>query len=388
MKKCDLFIFAGEVSGDVHGGLLLDALKSLDPSLNISGVGGPLMRTHLSKCYVQMEEFQVMGFFDIIKAFPKLFWNFHKLRRIIKRENPKAALFVDYPGFNIRLENAVRKLGYDGKLIHYISPTVWAWGKWREKYMIKNLDLLFSIYPFEIDYFQGKNLPVRFIGHPLVARVKNHTYKKLPSLDTPCIGIFPGSRSKEIERNLRLQLLAAKEFPTYQIAISIASDALKERIQEIARECDCTPLYIEKEFAYELMESVDFAIATSGSVNLELAMHHTPTVVTYGMTSFDTFLARKVFKIILPYYCIVNILLNKEVYPELYGPNLTLDRLIHSIKSLLENLRDCKEACIALEEKLTDKNSAKEAAAEILQVIKGKSKIPSDSYDRPIKNLH
>ena len=129
LPACDIFIFAGEKSGDLHGEKLIKALLDREPHLKIAGVGGPRMREQGMQCILPMEEFQVMGFIDVFYELPKLYRHFHFLTSEILRLKPKAVITIDYPGFNLRLQRHLKKKGYQGKCIHYICPSVWAWGE-------------------------------------------------------------------------------------------------------------------------------------------------------------------------------------------------------------------------------------------------------------------
>ncbi len=152
------FIFAGEASGDLHGGPLVKALKQLNPASTITGVAGPAMRAQGVECLIPMEEFQVMGFSDVLAAFPKLWRQFHQVRDTILTTKPEVVILIDYPGFNLRLAKALRKKGFQGKIVQMICPTVWAWGKNRIHTMVNTLDLLLTIYPFEADCFANTSL--------------------------------------------------------------------------------------------------------------------------------------------------------------------------------------------------------------------------------------
>ena len=149
MSPIDLFISSGEPSGDLQGSLLIEALLKERSSIRIGAVAGPRMRRLPIEPYFEMEQLSVMGFIDVIAAIPHLIRQFFQIRNKILELNPKAVVCIDYPGFHLRLEKSLRKKGYRGKLIHYISPTVWAWGKKRIPQMEKTLDLLLTIFPFE-----------------------------------------------------------------------------------------------------------------------------------------------------------------------------------------------------------------------------------------------
>ena len=322
-----LFLLAAEPSGDLHGAALIEQLLAQNPNLKIYAVAGPEMRKYPIEVIEPMESFCVMGFLDVLAALPRLLRLFRKLKKTILSMNPDQVVTIDYPGLHLRLQQALRKAGYQGKQIHYICPTVWAWGKRRIQTMERSLDLLLTILPFEPACFASTTLRAEYVGHPLI--------QKIPPTSVPrqkILALFPGSRTKEIERNLPLQLEVARKLqaldPTLEIAIATSSN-----LQKIAPEATIYP----PERRYELMQKARLAIAKSGTVILELALHQTSTIVQYVIHPFDEFLATRVFRIHLPYYSLPNLLLQEELFPELFGSNLTLDRLFEKANHLWFN---------------------------------------------------
>ncbi|SRR5581483_5740446 len=376
---CDIFVFAGEKSADLHGEKLLLALRAKNPKLKISGVGGPRMRAVGMHSVLKMEDFQVMGFIDVFRALPKLIRQFYFIADHIQKLKPKAVIMIDYPGFNLRMAKHLKKKGFKGKLIHFICPSVWAWGKKRIPLMAENLDLLLSILPFEKKIFADTPLRVAFVGHPLSERIKNYPYKKpsLPS-EKKIIALFPGSRKKEIDRNLGLQLDACRQLllerSDLHIALSVSDERFLHEIQRILREKDWDESHLSlvpAEHSYELMQCAYFAIAKSGTVTLELAMHRVPTVVVYGVSRLDKIIAYDILRIRLPFYCLVNIIAQKEVFPELIGPSFSLENLLRKAKELLnEPARSTiYSACGEIVRELSGRDTSKEAAAEILKTF-------------------
>lgn len=369
IEKVDLFIFAGEKSADIHGERLLRALKAKLPELCIAGVGGPKMREVGMISILEMEQFQVMGFIDVFLALPSLIAKFYTVSKAIKRLQPQVIVTIDYPGFNLRLHRHLRKKGFSGTICHYICPSVWAWGKKRIPMMVDNLDLLLSILPFEKRLFSHTHLPVTYVGNPLVEKMQNYTYKpfSIPT-DKQVIALFPGSRKKEIERNLPLQLKVCKHLTQFHIAISQSEERFAPLIMAIMRQEGCIPdtnvSLVSGAYSYELMRTAHCAIAKSGTVTLELALHRTPTVVTYGISALDLFIAKDVLHIRLPYYCLVNIIAGKEIFAELIGPHFTEKALLAHIQTLLKpeiytkTIHGCEEV-IAL---LGKHNAAQESA--------------------------
>jgi lipid-A-disaccharide synthase len=373
-----LFIFAGEMSADLHGEKLILKLQQQNPSLKIFGVGGPRMRQTGMECILPMEAFQVMGFIDILSALPRLMKHFFFVKKTILERNPTAALFIDYAEFNMFMETALRKKKYAGKLIHYISPSVWAWRKNRMHTLAKNLDLLLVIYPFEVPLFSNTPFKVEYVGHPLIPRLKEHTYKTgLFPTDKTILSLFPGSRQKEIQRNLPLMLRVCKDlsYPNLLIVISLSHPRFKNTIEQLLKEIDLPhPIQMTPaENNYELMKASHIALAKSGTVTLELALHEVPTVVVYEISLLDKYIGRDLLRILLPYYCIVNILLNEQVFPEFFNHNIDPLPVRQRLQDFLSNpaLADtCKQKCCEIKSLLTQKNTHEEAARSISLLIK------------------
>lgn len=387
-----LFVFAGEQSGDAHGSALLKALAILRPAMHIHGVAGPKMRQEKIEQLLPMEEFQVMGFSDVFKSLPKLLSHFRKIRKFILSRQPKAVLFIDYPGFNLRMAKSLRKGGYKGKLIHYICPSVWAWGEKRVPQMAATLDLLLSILPFEPAYFLKTSLKTIYVGNPSLEAIES--YHCDPNFlsqiglnpEKPILALFPGSRASEIKGNLNRQLSAAKllqkEDPSLQIALSVANPQLLPFIQaELIHSQNKETLLVASKHTFDLMRHAKAAIATSGTVTLELALHKVPTIMVYAISPFNAFLAKRVYKINLPFYCLPNILSQKLLFPELIHNEFTIQNCYVKLREIYfpgKQRLDCIEGCNQLinllengerEDSALHKASYK-AAATILELLK------------------
>lgn len=379
--SCDLFIFAGEASADLLGAELLKALKEQGADLKMIGVGGPKMRAEGFSCIAQMEEFRVMGFVDVFLALPKLIRQFFSIRKAILKINPKMVLFIDYPGFNLRMSRALRKKGFTGKLCHFVCPSVWAWGKGRIKTMEKTLDLLLTILPFEARYFSNTSLQVKYVGHPLVQRIREHLSSKALSFPSRrLISIFPGSRKKEILRNFPLYLRVAKRLlsdsPELIFGISLSHPSFAPLLKELTEKEGLTwekeIVLIPPQETYALMRGSEVAIAKSGTVTLELALHGIPTVVTYAISPLDILIVKWILRIRLPFWCLPNIIQEQEVFPELIGPIFTEENLYKHVNQLLNDPKareSCREKCLAVATSLGEKESLKEATKLVKEFV-------------------
>lgn len=382
-----LFLFAGEHSGDLHGSHLLKRLKERSPETQFIGVGGPKMRAEGLEPIMPMEEFAVMGFSDVIKKLPKIYRQFHFVKHSILEHKPEGVVLIDYPDFNLRLAEKLRKSGYSGKIIYYISPTVWAWRKGRIASMEKHLDLLLTIYPFESQYYANSSLPVIYVGNPLREYIKMYAYTttwkaelQIPC-DVPILALFPGSRSGEIERNLPLQLQAARQLlqktPEKIVAVSYGISEHATAILNLAAKCGWPSeeklYFVPQKYTYELMRDSSTALAKSGTVTLELALHQVPTVVIYKMSNFNYFVAKYLMRLNMPHYCIVNILLQKEAFPECIEYGLNVQNVYEKLKKIDEQGLDrssCLTDCQKLMDILSEDNASHNSAEAVLKRLK------------------
>ncbi len=376
-QKISLFIFAGEPSGDLHASHLIKAL----PEYSFSGVAGPLMRALGMETYLPMEKFAVMGFSDVIKALPRLYKQFYAIRDHILKSQPAAVVFVDYPGFNLRMAKALRKKGYQGKLIHYISPTVWAWKKKRIDQMAKTLDMLLTIYPFEKEHFSHTSLNVQYVGNPLKEYISKYSYegnwqKQFYENQDTLIAIFPGSREGEVYRNLPKMLQAAalfqKKYPETAFGISCANPLVKHVIDKMVTEQGLNKAFtVPPRYTYELMQSCHSAMAKSGTVTLELALHQKPTVVVYELTNLNWFIAKFLIRLNMPHYCIVNILSNKRVFPELIEKGFNKKNLFQQLENIHTGpaREACLDDCLKLKDMLQHNQASLNAAKAIRDLM-------------------
>lgn len=366
-----LFLLAGESSGDLLGSKLVEELQKAGYAAPLWGVAGPRMRAAGATSLLPMESFQIMGFIGAIRSLPSIFRQLRTLRKAIMERAPEAVILIDYPGFNLRLAAQLRKAGYKGKIIQYVCPSVWAWGAKRIPKMAKSLDLLLTLFPFEPPYFEGRGLTALFVGHPAMERpVEEQKPENL-------VGIFPGSRPAEISHNLEIQLEVARKLqllhPDLQFALSVAKPELEPAIR---RAIDKSHLPIELHLGsspYPLMRRCRLAIATCGTVTLELALQKVPSVVIYRPSLMNALLARFLFRINLPHYSIANILCNKTIFPEAVHWVISLRRISQEAEKLFSDGRrraSCLEGCEEVRKRLQYTDGARRAAEAILNLLK------------------
>lgn len=367
--------------------MVLKEIRKKRPHLQICGVGGNEMSPYLDNILFRTEELSVMGFVDVLLIFPRILKRFFFLRKQLLTLNPKVLVFIDYAEFNLLMERSLRKQGYKGKIIHYISPSVWAWRKKRTETLAKNVDHLLTIFPFEKSCYTHTSLPVTYVGNPLVNAFSEITRDSFSRQEQSCgkmgslhIGLFPGSRRKEIEKNLPFLLKTATSLlekeKNVHFTLSIASDVMGDLIndylqklpQEIRKTISLIPPTQEKGY----FSTLDLAIATSGTITLELALYQVPTIVIFAIGFLDLIILRDILSIRLPHYCIVNIIAGKEIFCELYGPNLTQQRLESTVFSFVKNphKRDALVGeCKKVKEILGNRHAPEEACEVICSYL-------------------
>ena len=337
MRQYDYFIFAGELSADKYAKKIIEAIYKNNPNAKIAAVAGPAMREErIEKIILPTESFMTMGFSQVISSFPKLVMHFIKLYRWILANKPKVCIFIDYQTFTMLLEKCLRKK-LQSEFIHVVAPKVWAWKAYRANTLANNIDKLFVLFNFEKKYFPWcKN--VYKITHPLVTNYKQHIRKRSFSSQKPIVAIFPGSRKSVIKKNLVLHLTALKTMENEcDIFISVANCSHKQLIEDISKQHLKNFTLVDSKFNHDLMADAKVAISTIGSVNIELALHKVPTVVTYAFNLIDLVIAKYIFKIDLPFYSIVNIIAKKELFPELLGPMASVQKIRHYTNYLIKN---------------------------------------------------
>lgn len=320
------------------------------------------------KSLFPFQDLQVMGFTDVILSLPKLYQCLTTCVETIMKGSPDACILIDYQGFNIKLAQELKKRNYKGKIILYVSPSVWAWGKSRIQKMEKAYDLLLSIYPFEPAFYKDSILPVKYVGNPLIELQTPYHYdpewRKKASLpeNKRLLVLFPGSRPAEISKNLPLQTEIAKELlakePDLHVAVSLKDASLLPQDPRFS--------LLPKEYHYEAMKECSGAIAKSGTITLELALHGAPFVVTYPMNRLNYLIAKYILQLSLKNYCIANILLNDTVYPEWIGCSLNAKEIAESLEKTMKNSSFPSQK---LKQLLGPKIASEEAAKSILEIL-------------------
>ena len=369
-----LYIVAGELSGDKHGSLMLKELKKLIPELQIQGLGGPLMHEVSPAIENWVEDAAVVGFVEVIRNYGFFRRHFLELLKSIKAQKPAAVIFLDYPGFNLRLAKVLKKECPETKLIYFISPQVWAWNKGRLPQMAATLDLMLCIFPFEKEVFEKSGLKTEFVGHPLVDDIQEHTKEGLR--DPQLIGLFAGSRSREIERIFPTMLECVKtlslKHPDWRFEAAPSSQKWAQRMQELACQAglDENTLLIKLNNYHSLMNRAGAALVTSGTATMEAALHGLPYALVYKVAPLTYWMAKKL--ITIPHIGMVNILMQKEVVKELIQGGFSAQSGAEELERLLLCPEERAQVLLEMQEavaKLGPGGAAQRAAQEIAQIL-------------------
>lgn len=338
-KKLKIFIIAGEVSGDVLGAKIMHEL----PNVNFAGIGGENMRAAGLKSIFPISDLAVMGLFEVIAKAKTLTARINQTAAAIEKFKPDIVLTVDAPSFAKAVIKKIRNKhnsstinpGPSTLFYHVVAPQVWAWGESRAEKYAKVFDKLYAFFDFEKPYFEKYGLPVVAVGHPIADGLKPS--EKSKKKKDKNIALIPGSRMSEVKRLLPLIRAAAEKMchnkPDiwYNFYIPVVETTFEYIKKETADWCT-KPELVPASQRYELYKKTDIAIAASGTVSVELAIMHVPTIIIYKMNPITMWLARRVVK--LKWVSLVNILLKKTVYPELLGADANAENIIREIKKL------------------------------------------------------
>ena len=328
-------IVAGEPSGDAHAAALVKALRE-HGELEFFGATGPLMRDAGVETIVNSDELAIMGIVEVGRVFSKFLSAFRKLKAAAIERSPDAVVLVDWPEFNLRLASALHRRGL--KVIYYISPQLWAWRPGRVRRIERDVDLLLTILPFEVDWYKAHNVNhVEFVGHPLSGEVRTRygreEFCRRNELDPsrPIVSFLPGSRIKEVQRILPPMLDAIEQLRTTRPDLQPIVVLAPSRTAEETRAGN---IKLIQQQTREALAASDAAAIASGTATLEAALLETPMVVVYKESAINWHTLGRLIKV--PHFGLVNLVAGKEIAKELMQDQLLGENLAHEIMKLLE----------------------------------------------------
>jgi lipid-A-disaccharide synthase len=349
------FLIAGEQSGDLHGSNLVRGLKQHDSNAEVFCWGGDLLEAAGAKVLKHYKELAFMGFVAVVKNLGTISKNIKLCIQQITETQPDVVIFIDYPGFNLRIAAWAKNNGF--RTFYYISPKLWAWNEGRVKKVKKYIDRMFIIFPFEVDFYKKHGIRVEYLGNPLVDETEKRIVsfpsdaeirKELQIGDKPVIALLAGSRKHEIELVLPQMKKVMKHFPEHQFVLAGVKNISDELYLKII---GASGIKLIKDKTYEILKIADAALVTSGTATLETAIIGIPQVVCYKGDFFSMLIAWMVIKV--KYISLVNLIMGSEVIKELVQYDLTGKNLVYELKSILHNGEK-------REKMLSDYNSLKE----------------------------
>ena len=338
------YLIVGEASGDLHASHLMAALKETDSNAQFRFFGGDKMAAVGGEMVKHYRELAYMGFIPVLMHLKTIFANMRLCKQDIVAWQPDVLILVDYPGFNLNIAKYIHS-NTKIPVYYYISPKIWAWKEYRIKNIKRDVDELFSILPFEVDFFEGKHhYPIHYVGNPTLDEVSAFQTKHQPDshhfamsnglTDKPIIALLAGSRKQEIKDNLPMMIEAAQSFGDYQMVLAGAPGIDPDYYQQYLKGKEVKLLFNK---TYSLLQHADAALVTSGTATLETALFRVPQVVCYYMSfgKIISFLKKMVLSV--KYISLVNLIAGKEVVQELVADRMTVDNTRDELSKILND---------------------------------------------------
>ena len=366
------YIIAGEASGDLHGSNLIKELKKLDNSSHFRCWGGDLMSQECNDLVKHYKDYSHMGFFEVFINLKKILNNLSFCKKDIKKYNPDVIIYVDFPGFNLRIAKWAKKNKFKNHF--YISPQIWAWKQNRIKTIRKVIDRMYVILPFEKKFYSSINFNVHYVGHPLLDVIKTNKNEALNRGQEKIIALLPGSRDQEIKKILPEMINIIKNFKNYSFYICAAPSQKRSTYLKYIKDKNIEKVKIVENQTYEILSKSSAALVTSGTATLETALFKIPQVVCYKSSWISIMIGRFLLRN-LKYISLVNLILDKEVVKELIQENLNEKNLTSELNSILEGdhrinmLKSYNE----LIDKLGNKGASEKTALKIFNYLEPNS---------------
>ena len=377
------YLIVGEASGDLHASNLMKALQSEDGDAKFRFYGGDLMRSVGGTLVKHYKEMAYMGFVPVMMHLRTILRNMRVCKRDIMDWKPDVLILVDYPGFNLDIAKYVRSHS-DIPIYYYISPKIWAWKEYRIKNIRRDVDELFSILPFEVEFYERHHYPIHYVGNPCVDAVEafkasnegaetDEAFRRAYGLsDQPIIAILAGSRRQEIKDNLRVMMKTAQRFNSHQFVIAGVPTIEEAYYRKyIPQEMD---VKIVVNSTYRLLRHAEAALVTSGTATLETALFDVPQVVCYYTSCgrMVNWLRKLVLKV--KYISLVNLVVNREIVKELIGEQMNVDRLEAELRQIVEggaNRSQMLADYAEMRERLGGSGASQRAARQIVAHLIG-----------------
>lgn len=368
-----ILVLAGEPSGDMQAAELIKSIQNIDDSISFWGLGGDLCQETGMEIISHVNDLALMGFIEVLPAIPRLKRLQRNLIRLCRERKPKAAIFIDYPGFNLSIAPRIKKLGI--KTIYFISPQFWAWHESRVKKIRKYFDKMIVILPFEKDFYKKHGIEADYVGHPFIDIVQptlsEDEFLDRHGLDKDYILLMPGSRKQEISRHLPLMLDVAASFPEHKWAFLKSPGISADYISRFF-ERGVSGVKIVGGDNYSAMKYAYFALVGSGSATLECAVSGTAFFVIYKTSTLSYLIAKSM--VLVDCIGLVNLVAGEKIVPEFIQSEASFENIRLHLNDIFENkdkYLHLKDKIKSIREKLGDGGSSDKAAKIILNTLEG-----------------
>jgi lipid-A-disaccharide synthase len=365
------YLLAGEASGDMHGAALIRAIRRRDPEAVIRVWGGDLMEAEGAELVKHYRDLAFMGFAEVVAHLGTIIRNLKMCKSDILAFEPDAVIFIDYPGFNLRIAKWTGRKGL--RCFYYIAPQIWAWNSSRGNIIRKSVEQVYAILPFEQAFYKKFGMDVLFVGHPLKERiaafeVDDAWAEAATAGGRPVLALLPGSRRQEIRTTLPVMLGASASLVGYRPIVAMAPAIEREFYEELLADFPGkNEVMLVRDRMYGLLSVASLAVVTSGTATLETALFRVPLVVVYKGSRLSFAIARRLVKV--KYICLINLIMGREVVPELIQSQCTSERVSDELSALASGER--REAMLAdfgqLAQMLGPSGAADRVAGDIIE---------------------
>ena len=377
MKLKKILLVAGEVSGDLHGAHLMEAIHRIDPEVQFFGMGGKALEEKGMKLLYHSHSLSVVGITEVLLKLGSILKVLRGLKNFLDRERPDLIILIDFPDFNLRLAKIAHRRGIP--VLYYISPQVWAWRPKRVKLIAQWVKKMVVLFPFEVPLYEVADVDVEWVGHPLLDIVKPTLSKEIAfqrfGLDPKqrTIALLPGSRMHEIKRLLPPLLASAqllqKETPDLQFIIPLAPGIPRETLSPWMRNIS-VPVKVVEGWTYDVMNISELLITASGTATLEAAILGKPMVIVYKVSFLSYWIGRALIQV--DHIGLVNLVAGKEIAPELIQDEVNPQRVAEEALRILRDPTLCRrmtEAMTGVRQSLGEPGAAQRAAHIVMSLL-------------------
>jgi len=375
-QKC-VMIIAGEASGDLHGSKVVKAMRDRDAGLFFCGIGGQALKDAGVKILADSSRLAVVGITEALAKMPYILKGMALAKRLLKTLHPDLLILIDFPDFNLHIAATAKKIGIP--VLYYISPQVWAWRPGRVKKIGKRVDQVAVILPFEVDFYKKFEIPVTFVGHPLLdtdfCPGDKTSEKQIENL--PAIGFLPGSRDKEIARHLPVMLDAAgimrQRIENVTFIISLAPSVKKKHVEKLLKKHEPgVGVELISERVEKVLKRCRLVVAASGTVTLEAAIFGTPMVIIYKVSPVSYFLGKIMVRV--KNIGLVNLIAGREIVPELLQGKASPENIADTVLNMLSDPNSRKALrndILGVRDALGGSGASKRVADIALNILQG-----------------